>query len=147
MYKKLRAPANATEKLVNYVLRQGKKTTARRIVADAFEEMKSKGAKDPEEMLAKAIENVTPQVEVKARRIGGSNYQIPMEVTPGRKSSLPFRWIVDAAKSRKGVRMASALATELMDAAKNEGAAFKKKEDTHRMADANKAFAHFARYA
>ena len=136
-----------SDKLITHVMMQGKKATARRIVLEAFETMKEKGSKDPEETLALALENVTPLLEVKARRIGGSNYQIPMEVSPRRKETLPLRWIIEAARNRKGVPMAQALAMELMDASKNEGSAIKKKEDTHRMADANKAFAHFARYA
>jgi len=140
-------PITKIEKFTNSVLQRGKKATARRIMADAFEEMKAKGAKNPEEVFDKAIENVTPLVEVRARRIGGSNYQIPTEVTPKRKETLPIRWIVDAARKRKGVKMSTALALEFLDAAKGEGNAIKKKEDTHRMADANKAFAHFARYA
>jgi len=134
------------EKFINHLLMQGKKSIAERIMRDAFEIIKTTTKKDPEDVFRKAIENVSPILEVKGCRIGGSNFQIPMEVTPKRKISLAFRWIIQAARSRKGSDMSKNLAQELTDASQNQGAAIKKKEDVHRMAEANKAFAHFAKY-
>jgi len=131
-------------KFVNYIMVGGKKETARKVVYDALEIIreKQKGT-DPIEVFEAAIRNISPTMEVRSRRIGGANYQVPREVRPERKQMLAFRWIIDAARGVKGKPMRVKLADELMLAAKNEGSAIKKKEDTHRMAEANKAFAHF----
>jgi len=132
-------------KLINRVMKDGKKSTAQRIVYDAFDFMKNKTKKEPLDVFRKAMENVSPLLEVKAKRIGGATYQVPMEVRPERKSALAMRWILDAARSKKGKDMYERLGDELISASNNEGNAMKKKNDTHRMAEANKAFAHFAR--
>ena len=129
-------------KLINYVMERGKKDTARKIVYKVMDELKKEG--DPVTILEEALEKASPTVEVRSRRVGGANYQVPREVNPGRKQALAFRWILLAARGGKGKPMAVKLANELMLAANNEGAAIKKKEDTLRMAEANKAFAHFA---
>ncbi len=131
------------EKLVNYIMLSGKKGTARAVVYRAFDEIKEKGG-DPLETFEAALRNVGPLMEIRSRRVGGANYQVPREVRPERRLALSFRWIIDIARAKKGVPMHRALADELMLAAKNEGAAVKKREDTHRMAEANRAFAHFA---
>ena len=133
-------------KLINCVMVRGQKATARGIVYGAFEEIKNakEGGGNPVEVLEGAIRNAGPQMEVRSRRVGGANYQVPREVRPERRLALAFRWIIAAARGQKGVPMHKALAAELMNAAKNEGVAVKKKEDTHRMAEANRAFAHFA---
>jgi len=133
-------------KFINHVMRDGKKSTAQTVVYDCFDIIKEKTKKDPEEVFETALKNVTPALEVKSRRVGGANYQIPIPVRGDRKNTLAFRWIIDAARSRKGKPMREKLANELMDAAQGEGAAMKKKNDVHRMAEANKAFAHFARF-
>ncbi len=133
-------------KFINYVMRKGKKTTAQKIVYGAFDIIKKTTGKDAFITYEQALKNVGPSLEIRGRRIGGANYQIPFPVNDDRRLTLSLRWIIQAAKARKGKAMAEALAMELMDAAKGEGAAFKKKEDTHRMAEANKAFAHFARF-
>jgi len=133
------------EKFVNYVMKDGKKHVARKIVYGAFEEMKIKTKTDnPLELFETALKNVGPLMEVRSRRVGGANYQVPREVRPERKLALSFRWILDAAASKKGMPMHKRLADELLAASNNEGAAVKKREDTHRMAESNKAFAHFA---
>jgi small subunit ribosomal protein S7 len=133
------------EKFINSLMWDGKKSTARKVVYDAFEIMKEKTkAENPVELFDTAIRNVGPQMEIRSRRVGGANYQVPREVRPERKQALAFRWILIAARGGKGKPMAQKLATELLAAANNEGQAIKKKEDTHRMAEANKAFAHFA---
>lgn len=129
-------------KLINYVMERGKKDTARKIVYKVMDELKKEG--DPLLILEEALEKASPTVEVRSRRVGGANYQVPREVRPERKQALAFRWILIAARGGKGKPMAQKLASELMLAANNEGAAIKKKEDTLRMAEANKAFAHFA---
>ncbi|MFA6528168.1 MAG: 30S ribosomal protein S7 [Candidatus Gracilibacteria bacterium] len=134
------------EKFVNYVMKRGKKTVARKVFADMLEELKKKGGKDPEQIFERAIENVKPAMEVRPKRIGGAVYQIPIEVKPGRQTMLAFRWILEASRAKKGMKMANKLAGELMDAANQQGSAIKKKEDSHKMAQANKAFAHFAKY-
>jgi len=132
-------------KFINNVMKKGKKTVAQRIVYDALEIVKSKTkTKEPLEIFNKAIENVSPILEVKSRRIGGATYQVPYEVRSNRKEALAMRWIIEAAKNKKGKPMAEKLAQELIDASKNEGEAIKKKQNVHRMAEANKAFAHFA---
>lgn len=133
------------EKFINSVMWDGKKSTARKVVYDALEVIKEKtGEQNPLEVFETAIRNVAPNMEIRSRRVGGANYQVPREVNPNRKQALAFRWILIAARSAKGKPMAEKLATELIAASKNEGFAFKKKEDTHRMAESNKAFAHFA---
>lgn len=129
-------------KLVNYVMERGKKDTARKVVYRAFEELKKEG--DPVAILDEALENAAPTVEVRSRRVGGANYQVPREVRPERRLALGLRWIVEVAEAKKGVPMHVALAAELLAAKKNQGEAVTKKETTHRMAEANKAFAHFA---
>lgn len=132
-------------KFTNYIMERGKKSIAENIIYNALENSSKKLGAQPLEILERMIKNVGPLLEVKAKRIGGANYQVPMEVNRERKETLTLRWIIIAAKSRKGAPMAEKLSLELIDACNNTGAAVKKKEDTHRMADANKAFAHFAR--
>lgn len=133
------------EKFVNYVMKDGKKHVARKIVYTALDELKEKTkAENPAEIFENAIKNVGPLMEVRSRRVGGANYQVPREVRPERRLALAFRWILDAAAAKKGMPMHKRLADELMSASNNEGAAVKKREDTHRMAESNKAFAHFA---
>lgn len=133
------------EKFINSVMWDGKKSTARKVVYDAFDIIKEKTKdENPVELFETAIRNVGPQMEIRSRRVGGANYQVPREVRAERKQALAFRWILIAARGGKGKPMALKLATELMAAANNEGPAIKKRDDTHRMADANKAFAHFA---
>ncbi len=131
-------------KLVNYIMKKGEKATARRVVYQAFEQIKEKTKGDPLPVFEAALKNVSPVVEVRSRRVGGANYQVPREVRPERRLSLAYRWLIAAAQSKKGVPMYKKLADELIAASNNEGAAFKKKEDMHRMAESNKAFAHFA---
>ena len=130
-------------KLINQIMNDGKKGTAERILYEAFEMIKEKTGQDPMEVYEKALENVKPLLEVKSRRVGGSNVQVPIEVTDDRSQALALRWIVNYAKSRNGKGMAMNLAQELMDAANGVGGAVKKREDTHKMAEANKAFAHY----
>lgn len=135
-------------RLINYVMLRGQKETARKIVYGAFELIekakKEDGGGDPIEVFATALRNAGPQMEVRSRRVGGANYQVPREVRPERRHALALRWIINAARGQKGVPMFKALAKEIMLAAKEEGAAVKKKEDVHKMAEANRAFAHFA---
>lgn len=133
-------------KFINYIMERGKKTTASRIVYDAFVIIEDKMKLDPKTVFEQAIKNVSPVLEVKGRRIGGANYQVPMEVQEPRKTSLGMKWVIIAARSKKGKPMASKLAEELMEAYNKLGAAIKKREDVHKMAEANKAFAHFARF-
>ena len=130
-------------RLINNVMYDGKKGVAQKIVYDAFDMIKEKSGKDPLEMFEACMENVMPFLEVKARRVGGSNYQVPIEVRPERRQTLGLRWLISYARARSERNMNERLANEIMDAVNNTGGAFKKKEDTHRMADANKAFAHF----
>lgn len=132
------------EKLINYVMEDGKKSTARNIVYSAFEILERQAKKPAMDVFDEAMRNVMPVVEVKSRRIGGANYQVPREVRGERRMALAFRWLLDAARKKTGKPMAEKLAEELLLATKNEGNAIKKKMDTHRMAEANKAFAHFA---
>ena len=133
------------EKFINYVMNEGKKNTARRIVYDAFSLIKEKAkVEDPMEIFDTALKNAGPTMEVRSRRVGGANYQVPREVRPERRAYLSMKWIIDAAKAKKGKPMAQKLAEELIDASINQGWAVKKKEDTHRMAEANRAFAHFS---
>jgi small subunit ribosomal protein S7 len=132
-------------KFTNYVMRGGKKATAQKVVYDAFDIIKEKTKLDPLEVFDKAMKNVQPTVEVKSKRVGGANYQIPIQVRGERRISLGFRWVIAAADAKKGRPMAEKLAAELTAASNNEGDAVKKKMDVHRMAEANRAFAHFAR--
>ncbi len=132
-------------KFINFLMRKGKKSTAQRVMYGAFDVMKEKTGLDPLELFDKAMKNVAPTLEVKGRRIGGSNYQIPMPVRAERKMVLASRWIINAARSRKGIPMSEKLAQELIDASNNVGEAIKKRQDVHKMAEANRAFAHFAR--
>lgn len=132
-------------KFINHLMKQGKKSVAQRVLYNSFEIIKkSSKSKDPLEVFDQAIKNVSPLVEVKSRRIGGAHYQVPREVRGERKTTLAIRWIIQAAKAKKGKPMAQKLAEELIEASQNTGAAVKKKQDTHRIAEANKAFAHFA---
>jgi len=130
-------------KFVNVIMVSGKKSVAERIVYGAFEIIASKSKKDPLELFAAAVENVKPVVEVKSRRVGGANYQVPVEVRPSRQVALSMRWLREAARKRSEKTMAQRLAAELMEAAEGRGGAMKKRDEVHRMAEANKAFAHF----
>ena len=130
-------------KLVNNVMLDGKKTVAQKIVYDAFDIIKEKEQRDPLEVFEEALNNVMPVLEVKARRVGGATYQVPLEIRPERRQTLGLRWLVSYARNRHEKTMAEKLAGEIMDAVAGNGGAFKKKEDTHRMAEANKAFAHY----
>ena len=131
-------------KFINQIMRRGKKTIARKIVYQTFEIIKEKTKKDPLEVFDLALKNASPLLEVKARRVGGATYQVPVEVKGDRKMTLAMRWIIQGAKSKKGKPMRERLAAELIDAANDTGWAIKKKSDTYRMAEANRAFAHFA---
>ncbi len=131
-------------KLINYVMREGKKSVAQKVVYTSFDIIKEKTKADPIEIFDRAMKNITPSIEVKSRRVGGANYQVPQPVRTERKVQLAFRWLLLAAKSKKGKPMAEKLAEELMLASNNEGSAIRKKLDTHRMAEANRAFAHFS---
>jgi len=130
-------------KLINNVMLDGKKGLAQKIVYEAFDSIKEKTGEQPIEVFNKALENVMPQLECKARRVGGANYQVPIDVRPERRLTLGLRWIVAYARSRSEKTMKERLAAELMDAANGAGGAFKRKEEMHRMADANRAFAHY----
>jgi len=130
-------------KFINSMMKKGKKSVAQSILYESFEIVEDKTKKDPLEIFQKALENVKPAVEVKSRRVGGSTYQVPQEVRPARRQALSIRWIIGFARARGEKTMAAKLAGEIMDAASGRGAAVKKKEDTHRMAEANKAFAHY----
>ena len=130
-------------KLINSVMLDGKKGTAEKIIYEAFDIIKEKTGKNPVEVFEAAMENIMPLLEVKSRRVGGSNYQVPMEVRADRRQTLGLRWLTQYAKNRSGRGMASKLANEIMDAANGVGGAVKKREDTHKMAEANKAFAHY----
>ena len=130
-------------KFINNMMKKGKKSIARTILYDAFDIIEEKTKKDPLEIFLKALEKVKPEVEVKSRRVGGSTYQVPQEVRPARRQALSIRWVINFSRARGEKTMAAKLAGELMDAANNRGAAMKKKDDTHRMAEANKAFAHY----
>ena len=130
-------------KFINCIMRRGKRSLAESIVYGAFEIMRQKTQKEPLEVFKRAVANVRPVIEVKSRRVGGSTYQVPVEVRAERRNSLAYRWIIQYAKERPERTMAQGLAAELIDAANSTGASVKKKEDTHKMAEANKAFAHF----
>ena len=129
--------------LVNIIMSRGKKSTAQRTVYGALDQIKELTSEDPIAVYKTALENVKPKVEVKSRRVGGATYQVPVEVVPSRQTSLALRWIVDYSRGRKGASMQRALALEIVDAFKNQGNAVKKRDDTHKMAAANKAFAHY----
>ncbi len=132
-------------KFINYVMQEGKKNTARTIVYDCMNAIKEQAkVENPIEVFELALKNTTPAMEVRSRRVGGANYQVPREVRPERKNALSMKWIVEAARGKKGKPMALKLADEIIAASKNEGEAVKKRENVHKMAEANKAFAHFA---
>ena len=131
-------------KMINYVMERGKKTTAERIVYGALTTIDEKMSEDPLEVLIRAVDNMKPRVEVKSRRVGGATYQVPVEVSRDRQLALAIRWMISSSKGRRGIPMQRAVAMELMDAYNNQGSVIKKKDDTHRMAQANKAFAHYA---
>jgi small subunit ribosomal protein S7 len=130
-------------RFVNMIMDSGKKSVAERVVYGALDRIESRTSQDSLEVVSKALENVQPVVEVKSRRVGGATYQVPIEVRPSRRLALGMRWIIDAARKRGEKGMVMKLAGELMDAHENRGAAVKKREDTHRMAEANKAFSHY----
>lgn len=130
-------------RFVNYIMRDGKKSAAEKVVYDALALVAKESKQDPLAVFEKAIQNASPMLEVVSKRVGGANYQVPREVRPERRFILASRWIIEAARSRKGKPMAIKLAEELLAAAKNEGAAIKKKQDTHKMAEANRAFSHY----
>ncbi|GBG03671.1 30S ribosomal protein S7 [Azospira sp. I13] len=130
-------------KFVNAVMQSGKKSVAERIVYGAFEQISTKSGKDPLEVFSSAIANVRPMVEVKSRRVGGANYQVPVEVRPARRMALAMRWLREAARKRSEKTMGLRLAAEMLEAAENRGGAVKKRDEVHRMAEANKAFAHY----
>ncbi len=133
-------------KFINYLMKGGKKSTSQKIVYKSFDIISEKTKQDALDTFDKAIKNISPSLEVRGRRIGGANYQIPYPVRAERKYALASRWLITAAKKRKGTSMANKLAMEIIDAANEQGDAYKKKVDTHKMAEANRAFAHFARF-
>jgi small subunit ribosomal protein S7 len=139
----LRYGSRRVSMFVNRLMKNGKKSTAQSILYDAFEIMEDRMNKPPLEIFEQALDNAMPRVEVRPRRVGGSTYQVPVEVPPHRRVSLAMRWLLFAARNRSGRSMAEKLAAELMDAANNQGAAVKRKDDAHRMAEANRAFAHY----
>jgi len=130
-------------KFMNAVMKQGKKSAAERIVYGAFERMESKAKSDPVQLFHAALDNVMPAVEVRSRRVGGATYQVPVEVRPERRQALAIRWLITAARARNENTMVDRLSGELLDAANNRGTAVKKREDTHKMAEANRAFSHY----
>jgi len=130
-------------KFMNYVMVHGKKPAAEKIVYGAFDRIEEKLKRPPVDLFKEALENVTPALEVRSRRVGGATYQVPVEVRPERKQALAMRWIISAARKRNETTMVDRLSNELMDAAQNRGAAVKKREDTHKMAEANRAFSHY----
>ena len=132
------------ETLIHHMLHRGKKSTATSVMYDTLDLIRERnGGKDPIEFFEAAINNVAPAMEVRPRRVGGATYQVPMEVSPARRKTLAIRWVLDSAKARAGKSFAEKLADELMDAFKNEGASIRKREETHKMAEANRAFAHY----
>lgn len=139
----LRYQSVMLQMFINRMMRGGKKSTARRIMYDAMALIEERTNRPPLEVFEQAMQNATPQIEVKPRRVGGATYQVPMEVAPQRRTSLAIRWMLQATLSRGGRSMAEKLAGEFMDAAKGQGASVKRKDDTHRMAEANRAFAHY----
>ena len=130
-------------KFINSIMYDGKKSTAEKILYDALEQIKEKTKNDPIKVFNDAISNVRPNVEVRSRRVGGATYQVPVEVRSKRSQALAFRWIIDASRKRKNKTMSEKIYYELLDASQNKGSAIKKREDTHKMAESNKAFAHF----
>ena len=130
-------------KLINSIMYDGKKTTAEKIIYDAIDKIKSKTKDEPLEIFNQAINNIKPTVEVRSRRVGGATYQVPVEVKSKRSQALALRWLVDASRKRKNKNMSDKIFNEIYDAYQNRGSAIKKKEDTHKMAESNKAFAHF----
>ena len=130
-------------KLINSIMYDGKKTVAEKIIYDAIDKIKSKSKEEPIEIFNTAINNIRPTVEVRSRRVGGATYQVPVEVKTNRSQALALRWLLDASRKRKNKTMAEKLSFELLDASQKKGSAIKKKEDTHKMAESNKAFAHF----
>jgi small subunit ribosomal protein S7 len=139
----LRYNSELVSVFVNKVMKSGKKSVARRLIYDAFDEVAERTGQDPLELFEQAIRNTSPMIEVKPRRVGGATYQVPVEVSSHRRLSLSMRWIMAAAQNRPGKTFSEKLAAELMDAARNQGAAIRRREETHRMAEANKAFAHY----
>ena len=132
-------------KFINYIMQEGKKSTAQKIVYDAFEILKKETKQDPRHIFNKAMKRIMPLVEVRGKRVGGANYQVPFQVRGDRRFNLGSRWLIEATKARKGMAMSQKLALEIIDASNGEGAAVRKRENVHKMAEANKAFAHFAR--
>jgi small subunit ribosomal protein S7 len=150
IYKKFHQPDVVFDRVelgrfINYVMKDGKKSTAEKLVYSAFDKIKETTKEEPMVVFERALENVMPLLEVASKRVGGANYQVPREVRPERRFVLALRWIIGAARAKKGKGMADKLAEEIIAASKNEGSAIKKKLDMHRMAEANRAFAHFAR--
>ncbi|MAZ40615.1 30S ribosomal protein S7 [bacterium] len=139
-----RYDSEKVSKFINYIMERGKKNTARTVLYGVLDDIKEKDKKDPLEVFEKALKNASPQMEVRSRRIGGANYQVPREVRPERQLALSMRWILEAAKSKKGSPIRKRLYDEIIAASNNEGDAVKKKENVHKMAEANRAFAHFA---
>ena len=139
----LRYGSQVVQMFINRMMLGGKKSTSQRIIYKSFDIIEERTNRPPLEVFDQAMQNATPQVEVKPRRVGGATYQVPMEVAPRRRTSLAIRWMLAAARGRNGRSMAEKLAAELMDAANSQGAAVKRKDDTHRMAEANRAFAHY----
>jgi len=139
----LRYQSVTLQMFINRMMKGGKKSTAQRIMYDALDLVEERSKRPAIEIFEQAMQNVTPQIEVKPRRVGGATYQVPMEVPPHRRTSLAIRWMLQAARNRGGRSMSEKLAAEFMDAAKGQGATVKKKDDTHRMAEANRAFAHY----
>ena len=135
----------AVGRFINYLMRKGKKSVAEKVLYSSFDKIQKQTKQEPIQIFEKALENASPLLEVFSKRVGGANYQVPREVRPERRFLLACRWIINAAKAKKGKPMAEKLAEELVASSKNEGAAIKKKHDVHRMAEANRAFAHFAR--
>lgn len=140
----IRFDSTDLSKFINHVMNDGKKSVAETIVYDAFEIIKKETKSEPLAVFDDALDKIGPDMEVRSRRVGGANYQVPYEVRPERRKALAMRWMLDAARNRKGAPMANRLAEEIMLASKGEGEAFKKKENMHKMAESNKAFAHFA---
>tara|TARA_Y100000590_G_scaffold414771_1_gene511941 strand:- start:696 stop:1166 length:471 start_codon:yes stop_codon:yes gene_type:complete len=130
-------------KFINFIMFDGKKTTSEKIIYDALEKIKSKTKEDPIKVFNNAINNIRPNLEVRSRRVGGATYQVPVEVKTKRSQTLALRWLLEAARKRKNKTMSDKLLNELMDASQNKGTAIKKREDTHKMAESNKAFAHY----
>ena len=152
VYKKFTTPDPVYNRMdisrfTNYIMQDGKKTVAERVIKDTFDKIQKKTEQDPLTVFSKAIENVSPIVELVSRRVGGANYQIPTDVAPDRKFVLAARWIIKAARGKKGTSISHRLAEEIIAASNNEGSAIKKRTDTHKMAEANRAFAHFARFS